>query len=141
MAKADFDLIMTTGSMLNSIGFKVVAPSPMLGNIDLQAAASGLLLGSIDLQAAASGLLLGNIDLQAAASGLLLGSIDLQAAASGLLLGNIGTTAPCKRYPLESRPIKHKTTTFLSLSTHSEQLILALIQSMTKINIGGHIYL
>ena len=127
MAKADFDLIMTTGSMLNSIGFKVVAPSPMLGNIDLQAAASGLLLGSIDLQAAASGLLLGNI--------------DLQAAASGLLLGNIGTTAPCKRYPLESRPIKHKTTTFLSLSTHSEQLILALIQSMTKINIGGHIYL
>ena len=127
MAKADFDLIMTTGSMLNSIGFKVVAPSPMLGNIDLQAAASGLLLGSIDLQAAASG--------------LLLGSIDLQAAASGLLLGNIGTTAPCKRYPLESRPIKHKTTTFLSLSTHSEQLILALIQSMTKINIGGHIYL
>ena len=113
MAKADFDLIMTTGSMLNSIGFKVVAPSPMLGNIDLQAAASGLLLGSI----------------------------DLQAAASGLLLGNIGTTAPCKRYPLESRPIKHKTTTFLSLSTHSEQLILALIQSMTKINIGGHIYL
>ena len=127
MAKADFDLIMTTGSMLNSIGFKVVAPSPMLGNIDLQAAASGLLLG--------------NIDLQAAASGLLLGSIDLQAAASALLLGNIGTTAPCKRYPLESRPIKHKTTTFLSLSTHTEQLILALIQSMTKINVGGYIYL
>ena len=127
MAKADFDLIMTTGSMLNSIGFKVVAPSPMLGNIDLQAAASGLLLGNIDLQAVASGLLLGNI--------------DLQAAASGLLLSNIGTTAPCKRYPFESRPIKHKTTTFLSLSTHTDQLILALIQSMTKINIGGYIYL